>query len=467
LLSDSVNKSAIVRVSTTGLANINSSNKKKPPPVHEEIEIQQLNNHPTMTAPKFFDEEREEEEDVLENEPQMATAQQHQPQSALVVVPGNVGGARSNNFVNPVAAVAATSGTQQDEDDNDDPATIPRVSVVPSQHDNHPYIQALKRKGLEVVEQDGDGNCLFRAVSLQVYGDASMHGEVRARCMDFMAVNEEHFGEFVTGETFVQYVARKRQDGVHGNNPEIQAISELYNRPVEVYTPDRGNTPLNIFHREYSTADIPIRLSYHDGNHYNAIIDPIRPTAGLGLGLPGLQPGLADKQQVATAVMESDQQMDLEKAIKESQAELNDAFDDDLQRALKESSESVAYVSFPVLLVFGLVTDEIIIHVILCFFLRRCTNKKHWLYRTKMPQHWQWNNQRLKRHYKTTYKRSSVVRNVHHRKTTLLDVVSEVRHQRYLPLLPRWLLLPQLQRNPRLQALPIIKRSNSQTSILQ
>jgi OTU domain-containing protein 5 len=172
-----------------------------------------------------------------------------------------------------------------------------------------------------------------------------MHQEVRTRCLDFMAVNQEHFGQFVTGEAFGDYLARKRLDGVHGNNPEIQAISELFNRPVEVFTPDTGGVPLNIFHAEYKASDIPIRLSYHDGNHYNAVIDPIRPTAGLGLGLPGLQPGLADKQQMATAVAASDQQMDLEKAIQESQQDMSQDYDDDLQRALKESSESVAYVS--------------------------------------------------------------------------------------------------------------------------
>lgn len=36
------------------------------------------------------------------------------------------------------------------------------------------------------MEQEGDGNCLFRAVGLQVYGDSDSHMEVRRRCMDFM-----------------------------------------------------------------------------------------------------------------------------------------------------------------------------------------------------------------------------------------------------------------------------------------
>lgn len=52
--------------------------------------------------------------------------------------------------------------------------------------DNAVFAVALKKRGLEIREQDGDGNCLFRAVSLQVYGDPSMHNDVRQQCLDFM-----------------------------------------------------------------------------------------------------------------------------------------------------------------------------------------------------------------------------------------------------------------------------------------
>jgi hypothetical protein len=179
------------------------------------------------------------------------------------------------------------------------------------------YQDALKKKELELVEQEGDGNCLFRAVSLQVYGDPSNHAEVRKRCMDFMAKNEEHFAQFIPGEPFQTYVARKRILGIHGNNPEIQAFSELFNRPIEIYEPHNGGNPINIFQGDYKTSDDPIRLSYHDGNHYNAIVDPYKPTAGLGLGLPGLQPGLADEMQLAKAKKLSDK-AEVDRALKES-----------------------------------------------------------------------------------------------------------------------------------------------------
>lgn len=50
------------------------------------------------------------------------------------------------------------------------------------------YERALRNQGLRVVPVEGDGNCLFRSVSHQVYGDDSHHRLVRARCMEYMEV---------------------------------------------------------------------------------------------------------------------------------------------------------------------------------------------------------------------------------------------------------------------------------------
>lgn len=200
---------------------------------------------------------------------------------------------------------------------------------APSDHTTESFILAMKKRGLEVVEQEGDGNCLFRAVSLQVYGDSDSHMDVRRRCLDFMAKDEAHFAPFIQNESFHDYIRRKRKYGVHGNNVEIQAISELYNRPVEVFIPNNGSEPINIFQSDYKTSDIPIRLSYHDGNHYNAVIDPLIPTAGLGLGLPNLEPGLADKLQMQQAVDESTKLHE--------QKLIDEAHEKDIQLAIKES----------------------------------------------------------------------------------------------------------------------------------
>jgi hypothetical protein len=98
---------------------------------------------------------------------------------------------------------------------------------------------------------------------------------------------------------------------------------------VEVFIPKNGSKPINIFQSDYKTSDIPIRLSYHDGNHYNAVIDPLIPTAGLGLGLPNLQPGLADKLQMQQAVDESSKLHE--------QRLVDEAHENDIQLAIQES----------------------------------------------------------------------------------------------------------------------------------
>ena len=135
----------------------------------------------------------------------------------------------SSNKSQPVARSAASASNR-----SNDPAIDTANGYDDDNNDNTDQVSEsfqkdLKKQGLEIVEQEGDGNCLFRAVNLQVYGDSSMHEDVRQQCLDLMARDVEHFRQFVVGEDFGAYIARKRQDGVHGNHTEIQAVSELFN----------------------------------------------------------------------------------------------------------------------------------------------------------------------------------------------------------------------------------------------
>eukprot|EP01127_Copromyxa_protea_P019218 TRINITY_DN6180_c0_g1_i3.p1 TRINITY_DN6180_c0_g1~~TRINITY_DN6180_c0_g1_i3.p1 ORF type:complete len:371 (+),score=51.98 TRINITY_DN6180_c0_g1_i3:20-1132(+) len=133
----------------------------------------------------------------------------------------------------------------------------------------------LKEKlGYSIVRMGLDGNCLFRSVADQVYGDQELHDVVRMLCMEYMIKERQHFSQFIT-EDFDQYIERKRKDGIHGNHLELQAISEIYSSPVEIYAFDEK--PLNIFQGSYGAGVSPIRLSYHYGVHYNSVVDPTKP----------------------------------------------------------------------------------------------------------------------------------------------------------------------------------------------
>ncbi|KAF8397939.1 hypothetical protein HHK36_016865 [Tetracentron sinense] len=150
-------------------------------------------------------------------------------------------------------------------------------------------IDIRRAKGLEVKRMVEDGNCLFRAVADQVYGDTEAYDLTRQMCIDYMERERDHFSQFIT-EGFTSYCKRKRRDKVYGNNPEIQALSEMYNRPIHIYS--YSTEPINTFQGSYITDTPPIRLSYHHGNHYNSLVDPRRLTIGAGLGFSSLQGAL-------------------------------------------------------------------------------------------------------------------------------------------------------------------------------
>ncbi|EEF38566.1 OVARIAN TUMOR DOMAIN-containing deubiquitinating enzyme 6 isoform X2 [Ricinus communis] len=169
-------------------------------------------------------------------------------------------------------------------------------------------IDIRRSKGLEVKRMLEDGNCLFRAVADQVYGDSEVYDLTRQMCIDYMERERDHFSQFIT-EGFTSYCKRKRRDKVYGNNVEIQALSEMYNRPIHIYS--YTTEPINIFHGSYNTDTPPIRLSYHHGNHYNSLVDPRRLTVGAGLGFSCLRGTNVDKDQVKAAIKaQQDQQID-------------------------------------------------------------------------------------------------------------------------------------------------------------
>lgn len=55
----------------------------------------------------------------------------------------------------------------------------------------------------------------------------------------FQERNEDYFSQYIT-EDFHRYISRKRTPNTHGNHVEIQSISEMYNRRIEVYQYDIG-----------------------------------------------------------------------------------------------------------------------------------------------------------------------------------------------------------------------------------
>jgi OTU domain-containing protein 3 len=100
----------------------------------------------------------------------------------------------------------------------------------------------LQADGLEIVEMSPDGNCLFRALSDQLFGDyGNKHADIRSEVCDFMEKNKDDFQFFLVYEDeddkeqededardFEHYIELMREDGTWGGNLEIVAAARLY-----------------------------------------------------------------------------------------------------------------------------------------------------------------------------------------------------------------------------------------------
>lgn len=142
---------------------------------------------------------------------------------------------------------------------------------------------AMSSAGLPLTDMDADGNCLFRSVAHQIYGDPGRYDSVRQAVCDYMESNRSMFEHAVAGD-FDVYLSRMRLDKEWGGHPEQLAIEELYDRPMEIYSREtwaKSNSlaPLKLhFDGELPIEELgdvtPLRLSYHGGSHFNSVSGP-------------------------------------------------------------------------------------------------------------------------------------------------------------------------------------------------
>ena len=150
--------------------------------------------------------------------------------------------------------------------------------------------------------------------------------------------------DFVTSKNYKAYVNEMRKDGFYGTHVEIQVMSEMFCRPIEIYQPQASGSPikpLNIFQCASRTSSPPIRLLYLSRNHYDALIDPRHPSVGVGLGVQGLEeaPKSSVEETNVDTVMKESEREQMEKALLQSVMD-SSADAQMLKDALKASEDS-------------------------------------------------------------------------------------------------------------------------------
>ncbi|SJX66137.1 uncharacterized protein SRS1_13545 [Sporisorium reilianum f. sp. reilianum] len=95
----------------------------------------------------------------------------------------------------------------------------------------------LKRMGLYAANTTGDGNCLFRALSDQLYGNSSRHAQLRQETCDHLAARPEKFAGFVDDKPFDQYIRLMRENGTYGGHLELHAFAQMKQKQIKIVQP--------------------------------------------------------------------------------------------------------------------------------------------------------------------------------------------------------------------------------------
>lgn len=177
----------------------------------------------------------------------------------------------------------------------------------------------LHSHGLYASTISGDGDCLFHALSDQLYGHENSHRELRTRIVSHMRQHSSYFklflsvpparkkakgkSEFVApSETaidaaFEQHVKRMSQQGVYGDNIEICAFAREFGVHVKIYqrdfayvvTGDGGGDGGG----DGDGGRKMVHIAYHTWEHYSSIRNIKGPHTGLPEVKPVLSPGAA------------------------------------------------------------------------------------------------------------------------------------------------------------------------------
>ena len=95
--------------------------------------------------------------------------------------------------------------------------------------------------------------------------------------MDYIQKNLVYYSQFIEGgeKQMPAYIERKRKNGVWGDNLEIQALSEIYKRPIEIYID--VDKPISSFsNKKLKIKRFPIKISYHGNKHYNSMVPSVK-----------------------------------------------------------------------------------------------------------------------------------------------------------------------------------------------
>ncbi|KAL0952860.1 hypothetical protein HGRIS_007082 [Hohenbuehelia grisea] len=98
--------------------------------------------------------------------------------------------------------------------------------------------EQLRSLGLYAAPTLGDGNCLFRALTDQLYGSPTLHAQLRRDICDWIQAHKARYEPFVDDERGLDvHLQCMRQNATYGGHLELSAFAHMARRNVKVIQP--------------------------------------------------------------------------------------------------------------------------------------------------------------------------------------------------------------------------------------
>ncbi|TFK27237.1 hypothetical protein FA15DRAFT_666530 [Coprinopsis marcescibilis] len=175
----------------------------------------------------------------------------------------------------------------------------PRLVLSDPNESSAQLTSQLRALGLYAANILGDGNCLFRALSDQLFGSPSKHAQLRQDICDFIVKHKSRYEPFVEDERGLDvHIRCMRENGTYGGHLELSAFAHTVRRNVKVVQPglvyviewdagldeeerEKAMRQLEAEQDDQTICHGTVYVAYHDWEHFSSIRNLKGPHSGL------------------------------------------------------------------------------------------------------------------------------------------------------------------------------------------
>ena len=128
----------------------------------------------------------------------------------------------------------------------------------------------LHQLGLRPIDVGGEGDCFFRAVSHQLYGNPNHHLQIRQAGVQYLSNNPERFIESNTENSWIEYINNMSMQGTWCDALIVQAVADCQNLTIHIIESHENFAEETVIEPHHLSQQPPtaIYLGHLDELHY-------------------------------------------------------------------------------------------------------------------------------------------------------------------------------------------------------